>query len=217
MLVVVVIGLLGKGLDGAAQAALVAAASVLAVIAAVGAVPVRATAKDYSFDFGEFDRAAGSVEDLADHRPLHAAAAVAGEPERVVVPETDLTVPLFASPQRRLELLSISPKAALLAVFGEVEEQLRGLARDAGLEADHGRGLMPVRRLVQELGRSGWLTAWHVDVLEQITRARNQAAHAPGDLELRRDDVARLVDAAAEVAGDVAQRRLAAREGVRPD
>jgi len=49
-------------------------------------------------------------------------------------------------------------------------------------------------------------------VLEQIAHARNQAAHAPGDLELRRDDVSRLVDAAAEVAVDVAQRRIVARE-----
>ncbi|MEE6295338.1 hypothetical protein [Georgenia wangjunii] len=218
MLAVMSIGHLGKGLDGAGQVSLVTAGSIMVILAAVGAVPVRGKFKDYDYDFGELDAATDEAQAVADRKPDEQPGMAQPPSAQPVIPADDITIPLFVDAARRSQLMAISPKSALLSVYGEMEEQLRGLAEDVA-EAPPAAGrtpFIPVRKLARDLHRSNWVSSWHVDMIEQLTRVRNQAAHTPSDLGPALVRVGNLVEIAAELANDLAQRRVAARSGFRP-
>jgi hypothetical protein len=218
MLAVMSFALFYKGLDGASQVSLVAAGAAFLALAAIGVVPARAKFKDYEHDFGELNATAARTELLAEGKPETAADIAAGSQGKSVIPADDITIPLFLDEGRRSRLFALSPKSALLSVFGELEEQLRGLADDAGIAAGAGSPArhVPLRRLARELQSERWLSSWHVEMLEQLSQLRNQAAHAPSDVSPAVSRLGSQVEIAAELANDLAQFRVAARNGFRP-
>ncbi|MBM6399627.1 hypothetical protein [Phycicoccus sonneratiae] len=192
-----------SSLDGLGVVAAFLASALLMVIIAVGMVPVRAWAKDIGYDLG-LGEVEQHVEKLADDKPESVSVPV----EAAAPAPFDLTVPLFSDYDRRAELISLSPTAALLAQFGELEEQLMAYAREAGL-SDQDIRRQPPRQVVRSLVQRDALSQWHLDIIDELAAARFRAAHAPSELsQTSRAQLERLVERTAEVANDIAQRRI---------
>lgn len=200
------IAMLFNELDGIAVAVALAATVVLSVGALVGVLPARMWLKDSGVDWG-MEEILSEAVDLADASAASPAASKHNDDDD----ELDFASPLFLDASRRHKLFEISPTAAVVAQFSEVEEQLMGLARDLGEDAPYrSKGLRPsLREVARRLEKADVISKWHLDMIVELARVRNTAAHAPSDLLSGRAtrDLFKLLEVAAEVAMDLNGRR----------
>lgn len=116
----------------------------------------------------EFGRKVAELEEQAEAADLPPSESYLGDDQESVV----------------ARLVPISPRAAVMEAWREVEMAMRGAARrhDIGLSQQLG-----VRLMAEELSKAGVLSPSTVDLLSDLRALRNEAAHAkevdlaPGD------------------------------------
>jgi hypothetical protein len=203
--------LLAFKLDGAGVTSFVISGALLAGLGAMGRLPNQLKLKDVELGWQLQQEEINAIA-LAAAKPEAEDASLL-EKSAIPEPPKDLTLPLFEDPARLADLAAISPKAALLAIFGELDEQARGLALDAGLLSASPR-IWPLGQVVNTLVAHGWLSGWHANVVRSLTNARNAVAHSPSDVP--DIEVTALLGLAGEIASDFRIRRRAALSGYTP-
>ncbi len=80
---------------------------------------------------------------------------------------------------RLVDLLAVSPNAAVLAAWREVERAALQLARAQGLRVDSDTDT-PYKSIQQLLASSDLVEPSRVKIFDDLRRLRNKVAHAPG-------------------------------------
>lgn len=126
----------------------------------------------------EFGREIGELHDKAATE-LPAAAAPAAPP---------------SLEDRLVDLLAVSPNAAVLAAWREVERAALQLVEAQGLRVDS-NSATPYKGIQELLARSDGVDAEKIRIFDDLRRLRNKVAHAPG-LQVSTDNALEFIEVA---------------------